>query len=181
MLTIELSSHSHLLTACGKHQSQWPSGEIHHRTTKPVFARRSPDRHVPAVHGSAQQTLARAPRQQSPGCSEIGFVSKLQIHRPAFIRGLCTMCTILPKSPIGFVFSTPGRPVLCAQVCTNMHKSLQSPRESYPANSNNSQPVIKNWLRSAKTVRPTSGKHFGPFELFIGSTAGDRALFCRPV
>lgn len=139
MLTTELSSHQDLLAACGK---------TSHR----------------AWHSAAQPTLAHAPRQQSLPCSEIGFVSKLQIHRSALVRGTCT---ILHKSPIGFVFSTPGPSVLCAQVCTNMHKSAQSPRESDPANSNNSLPVIKNWLRSAKTVRPNSGKHFGPRELSV--------------
>ena len=181
MLTIELSSHSHLLTACGNTSHNGPAAKS---TTGPQSLFSRDDRPTvtfrPCTVLRNKHSRVR-PGSNPPGCSEIGFVSKLQIHRPAFIRGLCTMCTIPPKSPIGFVFSTPGRPVLCAQVCTNMHKSLQSPRESYPANSNNSQPVIKNWLRSAKTVRPTSGKHFGPFELFIGSTAGDRALFCRPV
>ena len=98
-----------------QNQSRWPSGKTHHRTTKPVSARLSPNQ--PAT--SAQSTILPV--------SEAGFVSKFPkpTGRRLFSRAaIAQFCT---KSPIGFVFSVEGRH---AQICTNMHKSAQRPHST---------------------------------------------------
>ena len=141
MLTTELSSHSDLLSACGN-----PSHDG--RAVKPTTGLQNlfPRDYRPT-------SLQRPPRQQSLPVSEIGFVSKFPkpTGRRLFSRAaIAQFCT---KSPIGFVFSAHGLSVPHAQICTNMHKSAQRPH------SNNSQPVIKNWLRSAKRPdRPPMGR-----------------------
>ncbi len=64
--------------------------------------------------------------------------------------------TASARLPIG----VHPRPIECfephAQICTKF--------AGHPANSNNSQPIIKNWLRFAKKARPSLDLAWGPWE-----------------
>jgi hypothetical protein len=141
MLTTELSSHSDLLSACGKTSHN-------DRAVKPTIG---PQNLFPRDYRPT--SLQRPSRQQSLPVSEIGFVSKFSKPPGRRLFSRAKHAQICTKSPIGFVFSVHGPSVLHAQTCTNLHKAG---RAGYPANSNNNQPVIKNWLRSAKNARPAS-------------------------
>ena len=121
MLTAALSSHSELLTACGKTSHDG-------RAVKPTTG---PQNLFPRDYRPT--SLQRPPRQQSLPVSEIGFVSKFPkpTGRRLFSRAaIAQFCT---KSPIGFVFSVHGPWVLHAQICTNMHKSAQRPHSTIAA------------------------------------------------
>ena len=118
MLTAALSSHSELLTACGKTSHDG-------RAVKPTTG---PQNLFPRDYRPT--SLQRPPRQQSLPVSKIGFVSKFPkpTGRRLFSRAaIAQFCT---KSPIGFVFSVHGPWVLHAQICTNMHKSAQRPHST---------------------------------------------------
>ena len=127
MLTIELSSHSHLLTACGNTSHNGPAAKS---TTGPQSLFSRDDRPTvtfrPCTVLRNKHSRVR-PGSNPPGCSEIGFVSKFPkpTGRRLFSRAaIAQFCT---KSPIGFVFSVEGRH---AQICTNMHKSAQRPHST---------------------------------------------------